>query len=82
MLLYLGTFCSVVAFMFYNYGLRTLSSSTAVALMNLVPIFGVLFSTVFLNEVLRIVDMLGGIIIIFGVILSVRDKQTGTNVTP
>lgn len=76
MLLYLGTFCSVVAFMFYNYGLRKLSSSTAVALMNLVPIFGVLFSTVFLHEVLRTLDMVGGILIIIGVILSVRDKQT------
>jgi drug/metabolite transporter (DMT)-like permease len=76
MLLYLGIFCSVAAFMFYNYGLRTLSSSTAVALMNLVPIFGVLFSTVFLHKVLRIFDLFGGIIIIFGVILSVREKRT------
>lgn len=74
-LLYLGIFCSVAAFMLYNYGLRTLSSSTAVALMNLVPIFGVLFSIVVLHEVLRISDLLGGIIIIFGVILSVREKR-------
>lgn len=75
-LLYLGIFCSVAAFMLYNYGLRTLSSSTAVALMNLVPIFGVLFSTVFLHEVLRISDLFGGFIIILGVILSVREKRT------
>jgi len=75
-LLYLGVFCSVAAFMLYNYGLRTLSSSTAVALMNLVPIFGVLFSIVFLHEVLRISDLFGGIIIILGVILSVREKRT------
>lgn len=74
-LLYLGIFCSVAAFMLYNYGLRTLSSSTAVALMNLVPIFGVLFSIVVLHEVLRIFDLLGGTIIIFGVILSVREKR-------
>lgn len=76
MLLYLGVFCSVAAFMLYNYGLRTLSSSTAVALMNLVPIFGVLFSTVFLHEVLRIFDLFGGIIIILGAYLRVREKQT------
>ncbi|WP_068619561.1 DMT family transporter [Paenibacillus tuaregi] len=75
-LLYLGIFCSVAAFMFYNYGLRTLNSSTAMALMNLVPIFGVLFSTVFLNERLSVLNMLGGFIIIFGVVLSVRDKRT------
>lgn len=74
MLLYLGVFCSVAAFMLYNYGLRNLSSGTAMALMNLVPLFGVLFSTVFLHEVLHIVDLIGGMIIIVGVILSVRDK--------
>lgn len=73
--LYLGVFCSVAAFMFYNYGLRTLSSSTAVTLMNLVPICGVLFSTVFLHEALRIFDLFGGMIIIFGVILSVRERE-------
>lgn len=56
-------------------GLRTLSSSTAVALMNQVPIFGVLFSTVFLHEVLRTFDLVGGFLMIFGVILSVRDEQ-------
>ncbi|NOU70986.1 EamA family transporter [Paenibacillus sp. LMG 31458] len=74
MLLYLGVFCSVAAFMLYNYGLRNLSSGTAMALMNLVPLFGVLFSTVFLNEVLHIFDLIGGMIIIVGVILSVREK--------
>ncbi|UKS28631.1 DMT family transporter [Paenibacillus sp. HWE-109] len=73
MLLYLGVFCSVTAFMLYNYGLRKLSSGTAMALMNLVPLFGVLFSTVFLHEVLHIFDLIGGLIIIVGVILSVRD---------
>ncbi|MDQ0888259.1 drug/metabolite transporter (DMT)-like permease [Paenibacillus sp. V4I9] len=74
MLLYLGVFCSVAAFMLYNYGLRNLSSGVAMALMNLVPLFGVLFSTVFLHEVLHIYDLIGGMIIIVGVILSVREK--------
>ncbi|KRE33016.1 DMT family transporter [Paenibacillus sp. Soil724D2] len=73
-LLYLGVFCSVTAFMLYNYGLRNLSSGTAMALMNLVPLFGVLFSTVFLHEVLHIFDLIGGMVIIVGVILSVREK--------
>ncbi|MDP4098066.1 DMT family transporter [Paenibacillus sp. P96] len=75
MLLYLGIFCSVAAFMLYNYGLRSLSSGSAVALMNLVPLFGVLFSTVFLHEVVHIYDGIGGVIIIIGVMLSVREKQ-------
>ncbi|OPH61380.1 multidrug ABC transporter permease [Paenibacillus ferrarius] len=76
-LLYLGVFCSVAAFMLYNYGLRNLSSGTAMALMNLVPLFGVIFSTLFLHEVLHIFDLIGGMIIIVGVILSVQEKFTG-----
>lgn len=82
MLLYLGIFCSVIAFLLYNYGLRKLSSSSAVTLMNLVPIFGVLFSVIILHEVVRISQVIGGIIVILGVVLSVREtnqRQTGSN---
>ncbi|PJN91595.1 DMT family transporter [Bacillus sp. mrc49] len=82
MLLYLGIFCSVIAFLLYNYGLRKLSSSSAVTLMNLVPIFGVLFSVIILHEVVRISQVIGGIIVILGVVLSVKEtnqRQTGSN---
>ncbi|MFJ7755665.1 DMT family transporter [Peribacillus muralis] len=75
MLLYLGIFCSVIAFLLYNFGLRKLSSSSAVTLMNLVPIFGVLFSVIILHEVVRLSQVFGGIIVILGVVLSVREKK-------
>lgn len=74
MLLYLGVFCSVTAFMLYNYGLRGLTAGTAMALMNLVPIFGVALSIFLLGESLRPDDWIGGIIVILGVILSVRER--------
>ncbi|CAM4212006.1 membrane protein [Saccharibacillus endophyticus] len=75
MLLYLGLFCSVAAFMLYNYGLRGLTAGTAMALMNLVPIFGVALSIAVLGETLRPGDWIGGSIVILGVILSVREKK-------
>ncbi|MGE6378355.1 DMT family transporter [Peribacillus muralis] len=75
MLLYLGVFCSVIAFLLYNFGLRKLSSSSAVTLMNLVPIFGVLFSVIILHEVVRLSQVFGGIIVILGVVLSVRETN-------
>lgn len=75
MVLYLGVFCSVVAFFLYNYGLRKLSSSSAVSLMNLVPVFGVLFSVLFLNEVVGASQFIGGGIVIFGVFLSISDTN-------
>ncbi|MGG4155068.1 EamA family transporter [Peribacillus muralis] len=75
MLLYLGVFCSVIAFLLYNFGLRKLSSSSSVTLMNLVPIFGVLFSVIILHEVVRLSQVFGGIIVILGVVLSVRETN-------
>ncbi|PFF12583.1 EamA family transporter [Bacillus anthracis] len=78
--LYLGIFCSVIAFLLYNYGLRNISSGSAVALLNLVPVFGVLFSILFLNEVIGIYHLIGGLIVILGVFLSALEansKQPG-----
>jgi drug/metabolite transporter (DMT)-like permease len=70
--IFLGVFCSLVAFYLYAYGLRRVSSSTAVMIMNLVPIIGVFFSVVILDEALHSVQLLGGSIIIVGVILSIK----------
>jgi drug/metabolite transporter (DMT)-like permease len=71
-LLYLGLFCSVIAFLLYAYGLKGLTSSAAVTLMNLVPVFGVLFAVVFLHEPVGIAQCLGGVIVIAGIALSVK----------
>ncbi len=78
-LLYLGVFCSVIAFMFYNFGLRKLPSSTSVTMMNLVPIFGVILSVLILHETVTLQQLAGGIIVITGVLLSV--KQSISRVT-
>ena len=71
-LFYLGVLCSVAAFMLYNYGLRKLSAGTAVSLANLVPVFGVLLSVLVLGETLHPLQILGGVVVILGVTLSVR----------
>ncbi|MFZ5644598.1 MAG: DMT family transporter [Bacillota bacterium] len=69
--IYLGVFCSLLAFYLYAYGLRKVPSSSAVILMNLVPVFGVLFSVVILNEVISLKQILGGMVIIIGVMLNI-----------
>ncbi len=77
-LMYLGLFCSIIAFLLYAYGLRKLSSSSAVTLMNLVPVFGVFFSILFLNEPMSLIQFLGGFVVIVGIVLSVGQvKQEG-----
>ena len=75
MLLYLGAMCSVAAYMMYNFGLRRLKPSTSAFLMNLVPIFGTLFSVVLLGEWLTLRHLLGGALVILGVVVSVRVAQ-------
>ena len=77
MLLYLGAMCSVAAYLMYNFGLRRLKPSTSAFLMNLVPIFGTLFSVVLLGERLTLRHLLGGALVILGVIVSVRVAQSG-----
>jgi drug/metabolite transporter (DMT)-like permease len=45
--------------------------------MNLVPIFGVIFSVIVLHEVIRTAQIIGGIIVIFGVVLSMKESKSG-----
>ncbi len=75
MLLYLGALCSVAAYLMYNFGLRRLKPSTSAFLMNLVPIFGTLFSVILLGETLTRRHMAGGALVILGVVVSVRVAQ-------
>jgi len=70
--LYLGVFCSTAAFLLYGYGLKSLKPALVVNLLNLVPVFGLLFAMIFLHERIGLAQILGGLIVIGGVTLSVR----------
>ena len=78
MMLFLGLFCSVIAFLLYNNGLKQLSASSVTSMLNLVPIFGVFFSWLLLGEEVSLRKLIGGAIIILGVMISARQtKQPG-----
>ena len=72
---FLGVFCSVAAFMLYGYGLKSLSAGSAVSLMNLVPVFGLMLAVIGLKEHISLLQMIGGIIVIGGVALSIRKES-------
>jgi drug/metabolite transporter (DMT)-like permease len=74
-LVYLSVGCSVIAFLLYNLGLRKLSASVCVSLMNLVPIFGLIFSITILGEDVSAIQIFGGFIVILGVALSSIQKS-------
>ena len=75
MMLFLGLFCSVVAFLLYNNGLKKLPASSVTSMLNLVPIFGVFFSWVLLGEMVTLRKIIGGVVIIAGVMISARQGK-------
>ncbi len=82
MMMFLGVFCSVIAFLLYNRGLKTMAASTVTSMLNLVPIFGVFFSWLFLGEQVTLRKFIGGAIVILGVMLSVRKNRTEAVIAP
>jgi len=73
--LYLTLFCSVLAFMLYSYGLKETPASTAVMLMNLVPVLGVFFAVFLLNEHISFRQIFSGIIVISGIIIGINNRS-------
>ncbi|HZU87597.1 MAG TPA: DMT family transporter, partial [Anaerolineaceae bacterium] len=73
--LYLGIFCSVCAFLLYGNGLKSLRPDQAVNLLNLVPVFGLVFAGLALQESISWVQILGGVVVIGGVMLSLSGSN-------
>ncbi len=69
---YMGLFCSILAFLFYARGLRNVDPGSAVSLMNLVPVFGLILAAAGLGESISVAQVVGGAVVIGGVMLSVR----------
>ncbi len=70
--LFLGVFCSTAAFLLYGYGLKSLDPGSAVSLMNLVPVFGLIIAVLGLKEEVSLIQVLGGAVVVGGVTLSVQ----------
>lgn len=69
-IIYLGVFGTVVAFVWYYEGIQQLGAAKTVIFNNLVPLFAVLFSTLFLNEKITLSMIIGGLLVVFGVRLT------------
>ncbi|MDD4311114.1 MAG: EamA family transporter [Eubacteriales bacterium] len=82
MMMFLGVFCSVIAYLLYNRGLKTMAPSTITSMLNLMPIIGVFFSWLLLGEQVTLRKVIGGAIVIFGVMLSVRKTKADAVTEP
>jgi drug/metabolite transporter (DMT)-like permease len=72
-ILFLGLFCSGVAYVIWAYSLRDLESAKVGAFLYLEPFITVLFAWFFLKEEITLVMILSGIIITVGVFLVSKD---------
>ena len=66
----LGSICTGLAYIIFYRLVEHTSATTAMSVTYLVPIFGVLFGSVFLNEPLYLNMLFGGLMILFGVMLT------------
>lgn len=66
---YLGALGTVLAFIWYYQGIKTVGPSRTAIFTNLVPAFGVLFSAVLIGEPILISMIAGGVIAALGVSL-------------
>ncbi|WP_100407388.1 DMT family transporter [Bacillus solitudinis] len=72
-LLYLGIFPSVVALVFWNKGVAAIGPSRASIFLNFIPVFTIFGAVLFLNETVSFIQLLGGVLVIFGVYLSTKE---------
>ena len=71
---YVGVFPSVVAYLFFNYGVARRGPARAAMFIHLMPAFGALLSTVFLGETLAWYHLAGISAIFLGLSLSTRGQ--------
>lgn len=68
-LAYLGILATVIAFNWYYEGIQEIGAAKAAIFINLVPMFAIIFGTIFLQESLSAIAFLGGGLVILGVSL-------------
>ncbi|KJS86764.1 MAG: hypothetical protein JM58_06295 [Peptococcaceae bacterium BICA1-8] len=73
-LLYFGIFPTIFSFRFFNKAMLEVGPSRASIFANLIVVFAAIFGIIFLNEKLLFSHLIGGILIIFGVILTTQNK--------
>jgi len=79
-LLFLGVFCSAVAFLFMHYALARLSATQVAVSANLVPVITLIAEIGILGAVITLPKALGTAITLTGVLLTQLDRSTHTPV--
>ncbi len=75
-LLYLGIFPSFIALLFYNRSVGILGASQASVFLNFLPVVTMAGASLWLGETVTLMKIVGACMVIGGVILTTRTKQT------
>ncbi|MFT7861226.1 MAG: DMT family transporter, partial [Sulfurimonas sp.] len=78
--LYVSIFASISSYYFWHYGIDKIGASKTAQFTHLMPIFGIVLASIFLKETLETYHLLGGVLIAFGIYLSLFYKR-GTEVS-
>jgi drug/metabolite transporter (DMT)-like permease len=73
--LYSGLLAIGLAYLMWNYGLQTVGAVHTATYQNLVPVLGLIFGIVLLNEQLSLLQYLGSALVVTGIILSRWKKK-------
>lgn len=69
-ILFVGILASIVAFLSWNLGVVQLGANKASIYLNFIPFFASIFAVLFLDESIQLFQIIGGLAVIIGVIIS------------
>jgi drug/metabolite transporter (DMT)-like permease len=73
--IYMSIFPSVIGYLIQQLAIKEIGPGRTSVFVNLVPVFSVILAVVILNEILNPIKILTGGLIIFGVIISQRERR-------
>lgn len=74
MLGFLGIFCSTVAYMFFNYGMKHLGATAGSVYNNIIPVFSLLLALAIGQETISWMKVEGMVVVLIGLTIAQRKK--------
>jgi drug/metabolite transporter (DMT)-like permease len=71
---YIAIFASIIAFLFYSFGVARLGASRSGQFLNLMPVFGVILAFTFLGETPGPAQIAGAVLVVAGILLVERAR--------
>jgi drug/metabolite transporter (DMT)-like permease len=74
-IVYMGIFPSAISYLWYNHALKHISATRVGLFLNLDPVFGAILAVAVLNEPLYTLQIVGGVLVFAGILLSSAGKK-------